>query len=145
MGVGLTRNMLLALGAASLAVPGRAAEAQDDLTAAVTAAREAWLAHDIPTLLEGSDTVRLHLPGVAQALSVRPAQAIRLLQAYLKAAEEHAFRLREIRHMGEGHAYAELERVYVVKGTSEERAETVYIGFRRVEDVWRLREVRITP
>jgi hypothetical protein len=145
MGVRLTRRMLLLLGAASLAVPGRAAEAQDDLTAAVVAAREAWLAHDIPLLLEASDTVRLHLPEIAQALSVRPAQAVRLLQAYLKTAEEHAFTLREIRHMGQGHAYAEMERLYVVKGTSEERTETVYIGFRRVGDVWRLREVRVTP
>jgi hypothetical protein len=60
-------------------------------------------------------------------------------------AEERDFSLRDIKEVAAGHAYAELRRVYVVKGTSEQREETVFLGFRRIADTWRLREVRVSP
>ena len=130
---------------AALPLGAAAAAAQDELDNAIEKARFAWLEHDIPRMLRGSDTVRLHLPGVAQAYSVRPAQASRILSGFLRLASELSLTLRDIRKMGEGHAYAELERRYVVRGTAEERIETVYIGFRRVGGVWTLREIRVAP
>lgn len=141
-------NLSLAAVACGLAMSltSRSAVAlQTDLDDVVEAARLAWLSHDVDVLLAGSDTVRLHLPEIAQALSVRPAQAVRLLQTYLKMAREQTCTLRGVRQLAPDHAYAEMERRYVVRGTAEERAETVYIGFRRVDGVWRLREVRVTP
>lgn len=135
-------GLALALGTAA---PDRAGAQEPGLAQAVEAARRAWLAHDVRALVAGSDTVRLRIPGVAVNHALRPAQAARLLQQYLEAAEEEAFSLTEIRSVGEGHAYAELERRHVIRGTDDRRAETVFFGFRRLDGRWRLREVRVAP
>jgi len=39
----------------------------------------------------------------------------------------------------------ELERRYQVVGTSDERRETVFLGFRRAGDSWVLAELRTAP
>lgn len=138
--------------AAFLAVAGGSpAVAQDSgdrgqgLEPAVERARGAWLAHDVGTLLGGSDTVRLQVPGIASSPAMKPGQAGTLLLQHLKEAKEIGLDLVRIRRLADDHAYAELARSYVVKGTSEERSERVFFGFRQVEGAWRLREVRITP
>ncbi len=118
---------------------------QDALNRELASARTAWLARDMAALVARSDTVRLQLPGIAVSASLRPGQAARLLERYLGASEEVSFALRELRQLAPDHAYAEVVRSYVVQGTSEERSETVFLGFRRLGDVWRLREVRVTP
>jgi len=117
----------------------------DPLEPAVERARAAWLAHDVGALLAGSDTVRLQVPGVAASPAMKPGQAGTLLLQHLKEAKEIGLDLVRIRRLADDHAYAELARSYVVKGTSEERSERVFFGFRKVEGAWRLREVRITP
>ena len=119
--------------------------AQSPLQQAVELARVAWLQHDFSGLVKSSDTVRLQLPKGGRAPSVRPAHAARVLEEYLVSANEIAFELRNIREASDDHAYAQLLRRYVVQRTSDERVETVFLGFRRVEGRWLLREVRITP
>jgi hypothetical protein len=143
----VTRPILAAWACLLLAGAGQPATAQerDSLDAAVERARLAWLAHDVRALVASSDTMRLRVPGVAVNHSMRPGQAARLLEQYLEASEEQGLELREIRPVGEGHAYAELERRFAVRGTDDRRAETVFFGFRQVEGRWRLREVRIAP
>ena len=121
------------------------ATAQSSLETVVERARAAWFSHQARTLVERSDTVRLRIPGVARSAAVRPRQAARLLTTYFERADESEFVLREIRHVGNDHAYAELLRRYVVRGTADERVETVFFGFRVIEGEWRLREVRVTP
>jgi hypothetical protein len=123
--------------------PVTAQEEADPLDRAVAAAREAWLAHDLNALVASSDTVRLDVPGVAVSASLRPGQAKRLLSQYLEPAREVAFELAGLRRLAEDHAYAEMARRFVVRGTSEEQEEMVFLGFRRIEGVWRLREVRV--
>jgi hypothetical protein len=122
-----------------------ALEAQDQLDRAVSHAREAWLGHDISALLGSSDTVRLDIPGTATSAAMKPGQAARILDKYVKGADERGFELVRVRRLERDHAYAELARVYVVKGTEEERRERVFFGFRQLEGIWRLREVRVTP
>jgi hypothetical protein len=107
--------------------------------------RQAWLAHDYAGLVASSDTLRLQLPGIGRATPVRPPQAARVLREYLRSANEIAFELRHFRSVAEGHSYAQMVRRYVVQGTSDERVETVFLGFRWLEGQWRLREVRVTP
>lgn len=121
------------------------AQDPDPLDVAVEEARLAWLDHDVDRLVARSDTVRLNLPGVARAASLRPGQAARLLWQYVKHSEEQEFTLRELRRLAPDHAYAEVLRRYVVQGTTEERAETAFLGFRLLSGQWQLREVRITP
>jgi hypothetical protein len=121
------------------------AAGQDDLQIAIEAARQAWVAHRVAALLSESDTVRLQLPGVAEAASVKPGQASRLLGNYLSKSSEVSFNLRGVRRLAADHAYAELTRVFVVRGTTERQSETVFLGFRALGGIWRLREVRVTP
>jgi hypothetical protein len=76
---------------------------------------------------------------------MRPGQATVLLEKYLKGAEELGLELVRVRRLADDHAYAEMARAYVVKGTSEERQERILFGFRQLRGIWRLREVRVTP
>jgi hypothetical protein len=131
------------VGLTAVALPLVAQDEPDPLDRAVAAAREAWMTHDLASLVASSDTVRLDIPGVAVSASLRPGQAQRLLSQYLEPAREVALELAELRRMADDHAYAEMARRFVVRGTSEEQVETVFLGFRRVDGVWRLREVRV--
>jgi len=119
--------------------------AQGSLDSAVERARLAFHGHDVPALVQGSDTVRLSIPGTATVVSLKPGQAQRLLEQYLGPSEERGLTLVGLRRLADDHAYAELERSYVVKGTSEERRERVILGFRWLGQTWCLREVRVTP
>jgi hypothetical protein len=119
--------------------------AQDTLEVAVEHARQAWMGHDVDRLVATSDTMRLNIPGTASAPSLRPGQAARLLGRYLHSAQERRLELVQIHRLADDHAYGELSRAYVVKGTAEEQLERVFLGFRRLDGQWRLREVRITP
>ncbi len=123
----------------------RPAVAQATLDQVVASAQAAWLSHEVSELVSGSDTVRLRIPGIAPSASLKPGQAARLLEQYLKPAEELSFDESGRRELASDHVYAEMQRVYVVKGTDEERTETVMLGFRRVDGTWLLREVRVTP
>ncbi len=115
------------------------------LAAAVQEAQNAWLSHNVEALVSGSDTVRLHIPDLPPSASLRPGQASRLLDRYLSPTEEVSFELSNVRELAEDHAYAEVQRVFVIKGTVEQREETVFLGFRRIQGIWSLREVRVTP
>jgi hypothetical protein len=142
-----TRQLATAVGLVAAALLGVASPArgQAELDTAVERARGAWLGHDVAALVEHSDTVRLRLPGIAASASVRPEQAARLLERYLGSAQERTFVLVDVRRLAEDHAYAEVARRYVVRGTDEELEETVFLGFRLLQGSWRLREVRIAP
>lgn len=119
--------------------------AQDDLDAAVERARQAFERHDVEGLVATSDTVRLNILGTATAASLKPGQAARVLERYLSSSQERELALVGVRRLADDHAYAELDRSYVVKGTSEERRERVFLGFRKLDGSWCLREVRVTP
>lgn len=136
------RAVLVGLAVAATAAP---LEAQDELDRAIGRAREAWLGHEISALLSTSDTVRLDIPGTATSAAMKPGQAGRVLDRYLNGADERGLDLIRVRRLEADHAYAELARVYVVKGTEEERRERLLFGFRRLDGIWRLREVRVTP
>jgi hypothetical protein len=137
---------LVVLGALGLLLHAAGpAAGQTELDRAVEAARVAWLQHDYEGLVASSDTVRLQLPEVGRTPAVLPAHAASVLEEYLSSTNEIAFEVRQIRPASEGHAYVEITRRYVVEGTSDVRVETVFLGFRRIEGRWRLREVRVTP
>ncbi len=119
--------------------------AQEDLDQVIGAAQQSWRSHDMSALVSGSDTIRLRIPGIAPSASVKPGQAARLLEQYVKPAEEISCERTGLRELAEDHVYAEILRVYVVKGTHQERTETILFGFRRIGGKWLLREVRVTP
>jgi hypothetical protein len=139
------RRLAPAAALAAVLLAATDATAQEELGQAVGRAQAAWIRHDVQTLVQHSDTVRLRIPGIAASASVQPEQAARLLGRYLDPAQERTFDLVDVRHLADDHAYAEVARRYVVRGTDEELEETVFLGFRFLEGSWRLREVRITP
>ncbi|UCD23490.1 MAG: hypothetical protein JSW51_10630 [Gemmatimonadota bacterium] len=120
-------------------------KAQEDLGQAIEMAQQSWLSHNMSALVAGSDTVRLRIPGIAPSASLRPGQASRLLEQYVKSAEEISCERTGLRELSDDHVYAEVQRVYVVQGTDQQRTETILFGFRRIDGMWRLREVRVTP
>jgi len=130
---------------ATLLFPPDLATAQSAFDQAIEKAQAAWLDHDVESLVSGSDTVRLRIPGVAPSASLKPGQAARLLDQYLKPCVEQSFEVSSYRELSDDHVYAEMLRTYVVKGTDQNREEIVLLGFRRINSTWLLREVRVTP
>jgi hypothetical protein len=73
------------------------------------------------------------------------AQAAELLRRYWRTAVERSLTVAAVREVEVGKGHAELDRRYVVSGTSDERRESVFLGFRRAEGTWQLVEVRRAP
>ena len=143
--IGKTAKVAAAAVLLLLASAETASSQNGSLLDAVQVAQDAWFIHDVGALVANSDTVRLHIPDLPPSASLRPGQASRLLDRYLSPTKEISFELLNVRELAEDHAYAEVQRVFVVKGTVEEREETVFLGFRRIQGTWSLREVRVTP
>ena len=115
---------------------------QGGLDQAAAKARSAWLAHDPATLLAGSPGVTLEIPGADPSSAISRDQASELLGRYLRTAEERSVDVRAAREMVEGQGYVELERRFIVSGTTEERHETVFLGLRRRGGHWVVVELR---
>lgn len=116
--------------------------AQGGLDQAAARARSAWLAHDPRALLAGSPGVTLEIPGADPSSAIGRDQAGELLGRYLRTSQEHSVEVRAAREMAEGQGYVELERRFIVAGTTEERHETVFLGLRRRGEQWVVVELR---
>ena len=136
-------RMALALVVGSL-VAGRGV-AQGSLAEAAERVRQAWLAHDVQAVVGQSPSVVLQIPGADPSAPVDKAQAIELLRRHLRAGAERGLRVSAVREVEPGRGYAELERRYVVAGTSDERRETIFLGFRKPGQEWMLTELRSAP
>ena len=131
----------IVLAAAALGV-GPAAAQTGTLEAAARGAREAWLAHDVTALVGGSSGIVLQIAGAAPSSPVGRAQAEELLRRHLATGTEVAVTIVTVREVEAARGFVELERRYVVRGTTDPRRETVFLGFRRVGERWVLSEVR---
>ena len=135
------------LGLALLVGPvltGRAM-AQGSLAEAAERARQAWLGHDAQAVVGQGPTVVLQIPGADPSSPVARAQAVELLRRHFHAAIERQFTVSALREVEPGRGYAELERRYVVAGTTDVRRETIFLGFRKQGDRWVLTELRTAP
>ena len=136
-------RMALALGV-GLPAAGRGV-AQGSLAEAAERVRQSWLAHDVQAVVGQSPSVVLQIPGADPSAPVDKAQAIELLRRHLRAGAERGLRVSAVREVEPGRGYAELERRYVVAGTSDERRETIFLGFRKPGVEWVLVELRSAP
>jgi hypothetical protein len=119
-----------------------AAPQRATLEAAAHAARDAWMGHDVAALVGGSSAVVLQIAGAAPSSPVGRAQAEELLRRYLMGGAEVSVTVVTVREVELARGFVELERRYTVRGTSDVRRETVFLGFRRAGDRWVLSEVR---
>ncbi len=116
--------------------------AQGSLAEAAELARTAWLAHDPQSLVGQSASLVLQIPGADPSSPLDRAQAVELLRRHLRSATERSLSVSAIHEVGGEKGYVELDRRYVVTGTSDVRWETIFLGFRRVGERWLLSEVR---
>ncbi len=133
------------IGALLLCAAAGPAATQGALQQAAEVARAAWLAHDPQALVGQSPSVVLQIPGADPSAPLSREQAVELLRRHLRTAAERSLLLTSVREVAGGKGFVELERRYVVPGTSDVRRETVFLGFRRWGDAWVLSEVRIGP
>jgi hypothetical protein len=133
----------IALVAASL-VAG-AARAQGSLAQAAERVRQGWLDHDVQAVAGHTPSLVVQIPGADPSAPVNRAQALELLRRHLRAGVEKTLRVSAVRELEPGRGYVELERRYVVAGTSDERHETVFLSFRRIGTEWLLTELRSAP
>ena len=89
--------------------------------------------------------VVLQIPGADPSAPLERAQAAELLRRHLQRVVERALAVGAVREVEPGHGYVELERRYVVAGTSDERRETIYLRFRKPGSQWLLTELRNAP
>ncbi len=118
---------------------------QSSLEGEARRVREAWLAHDMRSVVPGPDPVELRLPSSEPARPLVPAQAVALLQSFVEETSEVDFSFRTIRQSSEEQGYVEAVRRYVVRRTEDELRQTVFMAFRKVESQWRLTELRVLP
>lgn len=140
MSLNLRFGSLVALGC--LATAPATAPAQSDLASAGNRAAAAWRAHDPAALVGRSSAVVLQIPGADPSAALGRAQAIELLRRHFHSASERRVQVAAAREVEAGRGVVELERHYVVRGTTDERRETVFLGFRLIQGEWVLSEVR---
>jgi hypothetical protein len=136
------KRSVAALLLACLAGP---AVAQQSLASAADVVRAAWLAHDARGVVGQSASILLQIPGADPSSPLGRAQAVELLRRYLRSVVECSVTVKAVREVEAGKGFVELERRYQVVGTSDERRETVFLGFRRAGDSWVLAELRTAP
>lgn len=129
---------------AALAFAGRAS-AQGSLAEAAERVRLAWLDHDVQAIVGQSASLVLQIPGADPSAPINRSQALELLRRHLRAGAERRLSVSAVREVEPGQGYAELERRYVVAGTTDERRETVFLGFHKLNDTWVLTELRSAP
>ena len=137
------RRHLLALALAGVPA-GLSAQGARTLEAAANQARQAWIAHDPQALVGQSASIVLQIPGADPSSPLGRSQAVALLQRHFQSAGGEELTITAVREMDAEGGFVELERRYVVRGTTDVRRETVFLGFRRVAGQWRLAEVRST-
>ena len=127
---------------ATLCGAGPPAAAQDSLAQAAERVRQAWLGHDAQAIVGQGAKVVLRIPGAAPSTPLEPAQAIELVRRHLQGSVERAVSLVVVREVGRGQGYVELDRCYVVSGTSDERHETIVVRFHKPAGEWLVSELR---
>ncbi len=139
----MRRSLSVAL-IATFVLAGRAL-AQGSLAEAAERVRLAWLDHNVQAIVGQTASVVLQIPGADPSAPVDRAQALELLRRHLRAGVERRLSVSAVREVEPGHGYAELDRRYVVAGTTDERRETVFLGFRKQREEWVLAELRSAP
>jgi len=67
------------------------------------------------------------------------------LRRHLRAGADAGLRVSAVREVEPGRGYAGAGARYVVAGTSDERRETIFLGFRNRVSRWVLVELRSAP
>ncbi len=133
----------LLVGGLALAAAG--AKQADSLLDAARRAAALWMHHDFAGLVASGETVMVHLPGAEPSSPLRPAQAAALLRTFTEGARELDLTVLVARNVEPDRAYVEAQRLFQLEGTDVQHTQTIYFGFRKVGETYRLVEVRALP
>lgn len=136
-------QLLRALLAISLTIPGLVRAQDGGLRSTAERARRAWSAHDPAGLVRGSPRVQVQLPGADPSAALGPGQAAALLGDFISSAQEVETTVRAAREVTPGSGYVELQRRYRVAGSQEVREQVLLLSYRLTKAGWRLVEVRV--
>ena len=131
-------------GAVPAGQAGRPPQGEPLTEAARRAARE-WARHDFAALVSGSPGVMVRLGAAEPSAPLAPQQAVLTLEAFAGAVEEEQVVVSAVRELDEGRGYAEVQRTFVVRGTSARRTQTLYLEWRRVDGRLALVGIRVVP
>jgi hypothetical protein len=129
----------------AVAGPSAPVQQMDSLLSAARRAARAWRLHEFVALVTGSPGVMVRLGGTEPSAPLRLAQAAQTLQTFARGSVELEVEVLAVRPVDDGRAYAEVQRTFVMPGTTARRSQTLYLGLRKVEGVWRVVEVRLVP
>jgi hypothetical protein len=121
------------------------AQQSDSLLVAARRSAAQWMHHDFGGLVGTGSAVMVHLPGTEPSSPLRPTQAAELLHAFAEGTQELEVTVLVARNVEPDRAYVEAQRVYQVRGSDVRRSQTLYFGFRRQGQAYRLVEVRALP
>ena len=118
--------------------------AQESLARVAEVARSALERQEPAGLIGQSPRLLVQLPVADPSAPVDRAQAVALLEGFLRGTEGVETAIRAARAVTPERGYVELVRRFRVVGTAEIRRQTVLLSFRRLGDEWELVELRVS-
>ena len=127
------------------AIAALAAALAQDPAGAIERLRASWSRHDATGMVAGATRVVVQLPGEAATAPLATEQAARALSRLFVDATEVGLEVDAVRPLGNETVYAEMRRLFRVRGSDGTVEQRVFAAFRLDGRRWRLVEIRIGP
>jgi hypothetical protein len=114
-----------------------------DPTGAIDRLRTSWSRQDAAGIVAGATRVVVQLPGEAATAPLATDQAGRALARLFVDATEMGLEVDAVRPLGNETVYAEMRRLFRVRGSDATVEQRMFAAFRLDGGRWRLVELRI--
>lgn len=114
-----------------------------DPTGAIDRLRASWSRQDAAGIVAGATRVVVQLPGEAATAPLATDQAGRALARLFVDATEMGLEVDAVRPLGNETVYAEMRRLFRVRGSDATVEQRMFAAFRLDGGRWRLVELRI--
>jgi hypothetical protein len=125
------------------ALAGLATVLAQDPTGAIDRLRVSWSRQDAAGIVAGATRVVVQLPGEAATAPLATDQARRALARLFVDATEMGLEVDAVRPLGNETVYAEMRRLFRVRGSDATVEQRMFAAFRLDGGRWRLVELRI--
>jgi hypothetical protein len=125
------------------ALVGLAAALAQDPAGAIDRLRASWSRQDAPGIVAGVTRVVVQLPEEAATSPLATDQAARALARLFVDATEVGLEVDAVRPLGNETVYAEMRRLFRVRGSDATAEQRIFAAFRLDGGRWRLVELRI--
>lgn len=125
------------------ALAGLVAALAQDPTGAIDRLRASWSRQDAAGIVAGATRVVVQLPGEAATAPLATEQVARALARLFVDATEVGLEVDAVRPLGNETVYAEMRRLFRVRGSDGTVEQRVFAAFRLDGGRWRLVELRV--